>query len=353
MKTYKSYSLRNYIEIPQIENLSRGDKKVIEIIGSILPFKTNNYVIDKLINWENIPNDPIYTLTFPRKEMLKPEHFDKVEQLISSGKDKDIINNAIYNVRMELNPHPAGQKHNVPKIDGIELTGVQHKYRETVLFFPSQGQTCHAYCTFCFRWPQFVKSGKNLAIMAHFNHPIELSTNEVRDAMQRIRSTGAQIRSQSPLLKHISDSSAVWADMWGKQVNLNCIPYYMFLARDTGAQHFFEIPLVDAWEIFRNAYQRVSGVCRTVRGPSMSATPGKVQVLGISEVNHEKVMVLRFLQGRIPDWAARPFFAKYDNKAVWLSQLKPAFGEEKFFFEEELDKIFHEHIYDDEWESFE
>jgi hypothetical protein len=34
--------------------------------------------------------------------------------------------------------------------------GMQHKYKETVLFFPSQGQTCHAYCTFCFRWPQFV-----------------------------------------------------------------------------------------------------------------------------------------------------------------------------------------------------
>ena len=23
-------------------------------------------------------------------------------------------------------------------------------------FFPSNSQTCHAYCTFCFRWPQFV-----------------------------------------------------------------------------------------------------------------------------------------------------------------------------------------------------
>ena len=34
--------------------------------------------------------------------------------------------------------------------------GCQHKYRETVLFFPVQGQTCHAYCTYCFRWPQFV-----------------------------------------------------------------------------------------------------------------------------------------------------------------------------------------------------
>src|SRR5258708_26731447 len=36
------------------------------------------------------------------------------------------------------------------------LPGVQHKYRETVLVFPKQGQTCHAYCSYCFRWAQFV-----------------------------------------------------------------------------------------------------------------------------------------------------------------------------------------------------
>ena len=33
---------------------------------------------------------------------------------------------------------------------------MQHKYPETVLLFPKQGQTCHAYCTYCFRWAQFV-----------------------------------------------------------------------------------------------------------------------------------------------------------------------------------------------------
>jgi hypothetical protein len=30
-----------------------------------------------------------------------------------------------------------------------------------------------------------------------------------------------------------------------------------------------------------------------------------------------------------------PFFAQYDPKATWFNQLKPAFGEEKFFFENE------------------
>jgi hypothetical protein len=50
-------------------------------------------------------------------------------------------------------------------------------------------------------------------------------------------------------------------------------------------------------------------------------------------------MVMRFLQGRNPDWVGRPFFAKYDPAAIWLDELRPAFGEDKFFFEDELQTI--------------
>ena len=45
---------------------------------------------------------------------------------------------------------------NVPLFENKPLEGIQHKYRETVLFFPSQGQVCHSYCSFCFRWAQFI-----------------------------------------------------------------------------------------------------------------------------------------------------------------------------------------------------
>ena len=191
-----------------------------------------------------------------------------------------------------LNPHPAGQREfNIPSEEDEVFEGLQHKYRETVLFFPSQGQTCHAYCTFCFRWAQFVgdkelkisskdaeglhrylaahpdvsdllmtggdpmimktrvmegylrpfiddpalehvqnirigtkaltfwphrfvhdedaddmlrlledvvRSGRHVAIMAHFNHWQELQTNVVREAIRRIRDTGAVIRARRP-----------------------------------------------------------------------------------------------------------------------------------------------------------
>ena len=424
---YQAYQLHNYTDIKGIDKLTATDRRAIEITGQVLPFKANNYVAEQLIDWDNIPEDPIFTLCFPRKDLLQANHFEQVERLMNSGAGKAELEKTVETIRIALNPHPAGQHLNVPQVDNVKLNGMQHKYRETVLFFPAQGQTCHAYCTFCFRWPQFsgmkgmrfamkesellvkylqqhrevtdvlftggdpltmsashianyvdallsndlyniqtirfgtksfafwpyrfisdpdsddlirvfekvVKSGRNLAIMAHFSHPRELTTEAVKKAIWRVRATGAQVRTQSPVLNHINNDPAIWAEMWRKQVNLNCIPYYMFVARDTGAKEFFELPLAECWDVFRKAYRQVSGVCRTVRGPSMSATPGKIQVLGVSDEPGEKVFVLRFLQGRNPEWVQRPFFAKYDPKATWLDMLKPAFGKQKFFFEED------------------
>jgi len=72
---YKSYTLINYNEIPQIKKLSKEMRFDIEVVGNVLPFKTNNYVVEQLIDWKNIPYDPIFVLTFPQKEMLKPHHY--------------------------------------------------------------------------------------------------------------------------------------------------------------------------------------------------------------------------------------------------------------------------------------
>lgn len=424
---YKSYALHNYRQIPQIFRLSEEQLFEIDVVARVFPFKTNSYVINKLIDWERVPDDPIFRLTFPQREMLQPEHFDRMANAVFRGTGKAEIEKLANEIRLQLNPHPAGQmNYNVPELYGKRLRGLQHKYAQTVLFFPSQGQTCHAYCSFCFRWPQFVgldafkfamrevdeliayleihsevtdvlftggdpmimksgllaqyiepllaanlphlrtirigtkslsfwpykylddnegkkilslfskvvRSGKHLALMAHFSHPRELSTRAVREAIARIRATGAEIRTQSPLLRHINADSDVWAEMWQKQVELGCVPYYMFVVRDTGAQNYFGVPLVEAWNIFRRAYKRVSGLARTVRGPSMSATPGKILVNGVSEIGGEKVIVLSMLQARRPELVLRPFFARYNPDAIWIDDLEPVFSR-KFPFEED------------------
>jgi L-lysine 2,3-aminomutase len=178
--------------------------------------------------------------------------------------------------------------------------------------------------------------GKHLAFMAHFSHPVELSTGIVHEAIGRIRETGAEIRTQSPVMDHINADADIWADMWKQQVALGMIPYYMFVARNTGAKEYFSLPLVRTWQIFRNAYKQVSGICRSVRGPSMSAYPGKVQIVGVTKVREEKVFVLNFIQARNRDWVGRPFFAAYNESAEWLTDLKPAFGEKEFFYSREF-----------------
>jgi hypothetical protein len=76
----------------------------------------------------------------------------------------------------------------------------------------------------------------------------------------------------------------------------------------------------------------------------MSANPGKVQVLGVCEIGGEKVLQLRFIQGRNPDWVHRPFLARYDEQATWLSELRPAFGESRFFYQDELETFYRENL---------
>ena len=427
---YKAYTLHNFRQIPQIKNLSEKDKFEIEVVGNVLPFKTNNYVVNKLINWKNFKKDPFFILNFPQKEMLNVSDYNKISDLLKSKASKQRIRQEVNRIRLTLNPNPAGQESNVPVINNKRLSGIQHKYREIMLFFPTQGQSCHAYCTFCFRWPQFalsefkfamnevdvvieylkmnpeitdllitggdptimktrlfkeyfkalldadipnlknirigtkslsywpyryttdddaeellalfrkmMKRGINMILMAHINHPGELKTKAVRKAVKNLVQAGVQIRSQSPLLRNINDKADIWAENWKEQVNLDIVPYYMFIARDTGAQDYFAVSLNRAWQIFRNAYNQVSGIHRTVRGPSMSCNPGKVQIVGVSELKGEKVFVLNFLQGRDPDWVGRPFFAKFDPNAIWFDDLEPAFGRSEFFFEEAYIKM--------------
>lgn len=420
------YTERQLLSIPQLNAMSRDQLFAMQVVAKVLPFRVNNHVLEALIDWSNIPKDPIFQLTFPQEAMLRGEHFQQVANLLSKSEQSLALQSTVSAIRATLNPHPADQLTlNIPKIDDQLLVGLQHKYRETVLFFPHHGQTCHSYCSFCFRWPQFtgdkstffaskharslfdylelhsevsdlvltggdpcvmktsklseillpllhskyehvqnirigtkaltywpyrfttdddagellqlietlVKGGKHVAIMAHLNHWREIDNSVAELAINNLRNAGAVIRSQGPVLAHVNDSADVWMKMWKQQIKLGIIPYYLFVARDTGAKQYFEVPLIDTYYIFRDAYRQVSGLAKTVRGPSMSVSPGKIEIQGTVDLNNESAFALRFIQARNPAWVQQTFFAKFDAKATWFDQLKPLVGD-RFFFEE-------------------
>jgi L-lysine 2,3-aminomutase len=425
---FKPYTAHTISQARQWQWMAPDLQEAVQVVSQVLPFRTNAYVLEQLIDWSNVPDDPIYRLVFPHRDMLSPSEYAQLRQLSLVQKDAAATAQLVHAIRMRMNPHPAGQMtHNVPRVNDAPLRGVQHKYKETVLFFPSAGQTCHAYCTFCFRWPQFVgmddmkfdarqsleltsylqnqpqvtdvlitggdpmimnarqladvidplldpslshiqnirigtksvaywpqrfvsdrdsddvlrlfervvKAGKNLAIMGHYSHAVELRQDIAQQAVKRIIGTGASLRMQGPLIRHINEDPASWSELWQTGVRLGAIPYYMFVERDTGPRQYFGLPLAKAHEIFQAAYQNVSGLSRTVRGPSMSAFPGKVLIDGVVRINGEKLFALQFLQARNPDWVRKPFYARFDDKATWMDELVPAFGQKKFFFESE------------------
>ena len=437
MMKFKASTRRDLPRIAEKLRLDADQVTDMLAVSAVLPFRVNDYVIENLIDPKSVPNDPIFQLTFPQRGMLEEKDFLHMRDLVAKGASETEIKLSADEIRGQLNPHPAGQMQlNVPSLDGEVVGGMQHKYQETVLFFPGQGQTCHAYCSYCFRWAQFVgdadlkfasreasqlvdyvrdnpqvssvlitggdpmvmktpvlrryiepllraklpnlqsirigtkalaywpyrfteggdaddflrlieevkAAGKHFALMAHSSHSRELEPKMARHAVERVLNAGAVIRCQAPLIRKVNDNANVWAQLWRRQVQLGMVPYYMFVERDTGAKAYFEVPLARAYRVFTEAYSQVAGLCRTVRGPSMSALPGKVLVDGITEVAGEKVFVLKFLQGRDPKWANRVFFAKYDPKATWLSDLQPAFGEERFFFEAAVEEALAESV---------
>ncbi|MFF1358071.1 KamA family radical SAM protein [Streptomyces sp. NPDC058297] len=418
---FRAFTSRDLDGLLRRMGLSGEERLGLRAVAAVLPFRTNAYVVDEVIDWSAAPDDPIFRLTFPQVGMLPAPDLKQMAGLIAGEAPAAEVRRAAHEIRMRLNPHPSGQLDaNVPVHEGRRLEGLQHKYPETVLVFPRPGQTCHAYCTYCFRWPQFVgepelriatddmasttaylrahpevtsvlvtggdplvmstevlrrtvepllgiesvqsirigtkslafwpyrfvtdrdaddllrlfaqvaESGRNLALMAHFTHPQELRPAVVREAMRRIRDTGAVIRCQGPLVRGINDSAEAWAGLWSETTRLGAVPYYQFVERDTGPQGFFGVPLARGYRIFRDAYAQVTGLARTVRGPVMSAMPGKVSVDGITEVGGEKVFVLHLIQARDPALVNRPFFAAYDEDATWFTDLKPAFGASQF-----------------------
>lgn len=385
-------------------------KEIFDVVTEVLPFRVNNFYLDNLIDWDAGISDPLFQLVFPQSGMLADTQFNRIRQALNSSRSE--LLGVVKKIRNELNPHPSGQASNVPIIDNQKFQGIQHKYNETALFFPSAGQSCHAYCSFCFRWAQFVgdtedrfqsrdmsqlinylkmhpeitdilitggdsmimrtrileryiepllnethitsirlgskaltywpqrftsdedaddlmrlfdkitASGRHLAFMAHINHPRELAPKETQQAIKRIIATGAVIRTQAPLLKHINNKPETWIDMWTQQVRLGCIPYYMFVERDTGPKQYFEVPLIECYNIFQEAYSSVSGLSRSVRGPIMSATEGKVCIDGVLELNEKRYFSLQYLQARDPSICRKPFLAAYDQNAVWFDQLE-------------------------------
>jgi len=193
-------------------------------------------------------------------------------------------------------------------------------------------------------------NGIQVVWMAHISTPPELLNPGAIAAIRRLKRFGLTVKSQSPIMNHISlyytkngevdiDKSAQnWIDLGNILAMLGVGFHSMYCARPTGEHHYFSAPLADITKIFSKVFRTLASINRPSRHITMTSSAGKTSLLGTTEINGKKVFALKFNEARNMQWIDRVYFAEFDEKENTIEKLKP-FGAEKYFYEDELIQI--------------
>lgn len=193
-------------------------------------------------------------------------------------------------------------------------------------------------------------NGVQFCWMAHFSTPRELLNPSTLAAIRRLQDHGVVVRSQSPIMNHVSlfmDKNGVvdversaqnWIDLAHVLAALSVRFHSMYCARHTGEHQYFAAPLAEIDKVFSRVYRSLASLHRPSRYITMTTSAGKLSLLGTAEVNGEKVFALKFNESRNMVWMDRVFLAKYDPRESRVDKLVPLDTQE-FFFENELREI--------------
>lgn len=197
---------------------------------------------------------------------------------------------------------------------------------------------------------QLVDHGVQVMWMAHFSTPKELMNVVTIAAVRHLRKHNINIRSQSPMMNHVSlfmtesgkvdvaRSAQNWIDLAHIFSMLGIGFHSMYCARPTGEHHYFTAPLADMNKIFSKVYRSLPSISRPSRYITMTSSAGKTSLLGVAEVNGKKAFVLKFNEARNIEWLDAVYLAEYDEEENTIEKLKPFEGD-AYFYEEELQHI--------------
>jgi L-lysine 2,3-aminomutase len=193
-------------------------------------------------------------------------------------------------------------------------------------------------------------NGVQLCWMAHFSTPRELLNPSTLAAIRRLQNHGVVVRSQSPIMNHVSlfmdkngqvdveRSARNWIDLAHILAALSVRFHSMYCARHTGEHHYFAASLADIEKVFSLIYRSLASLHRPSRYITMTTSAGKLSLLGSADVNGQKVFALKFNESRNMAWMDKVFLAQYDPKESRVDRLVPL-DTPSFFFEKELQEI--------------
>ncbi len=171
---------------------------------------------------------------------------------------------------------------------------------------------------------------KRIYLMAHFNHPREITDVSIR-AAEALRRAGVIVVNQTPVLKDINDAPETLTILFRQLSFAGISPYYVFQCRPTTGNHIFQVPVEQSYEILQKSWQACSGLAKRARFVMSHAT-GKIEVVGRSaghvfmryhqaadKENIGKFMV--FKSNPVARWFDdyRHALTDFEPRKVWLS----------------------------------
>jgi lysine 2,3-aminomutase len=119
---------------------------------------------------------------------------------------------------------------------------------------------------------------KRIYLMAHFNHPRELTDVSIQ-AAEALRKVGVMVVSQTPILNGINDDPETLTTLFCRLSFAGISPYYVFQCRPTTGNQFFQVPVEQSYEILQKSWQACSGLAKRARFVMSHAT-GKIEMVG-------------------------------------------------------------------------
>ncbi|MEE9270206.1 MAG: KamA family radical SAM protein [Candidatus Krumholzibacteria bacterium] len=350
-------------KIEKLDGLSQEEKSRLKRVTEKFVFRTNEYYVS-LIDWED-PNDPIRKLIIPdeseleewgnldasyeaeytvapgvehkyrstalllvndvcgaycrfcfRKRLFMDDN-DEVVKDITEGLKYIRAHKEISNVLLTGGDPlimSTGRLEKIIKqlrdIDHVQIIRIGTKMPAfnpmRITEDPSLLEMIARYSTF----------DKRIYIMAHFNHPVEL-TDVAVEGLGLLRQAGAVTVNQTPLIAGINDNPRVLAELFNKLSYIGVPPYYVFQCRPTLGNRTYSVPVEESYEIFEEARNRSSGLAKRAR-LVMSHETGKIEIAGLSDTH----VFFKYLRAANDEDNSRFLVFERNAEACWFDDYK-------------------------------
>lgn len=348
--------------LDQLNLLSPAQRQSLKPVADIFPFKSNSYYLS-LIDW-NDPDDPIRRIIVPTEEemtewgVLDPS--DEQSNTIMPGVQHKYHETALlmcsnscsgqcrYCFRKRLfldgqTPPRIDLEEGIryiasqPQITNVLLTGgdpfmlstahlvkILRRLRQiehvrvirigskmpafNPMRISEDEDLLEALAEFSTPW-------KRIYLIAHFDHPREL-TDQAVECIDRLIRSGVICCNQCPMVAGVNDDSEVLSELFTKLAWIGCPPYYVFQMRPTVGNRPYAVPITRGWETFRAALRLGGGLARRARFV-MSHSTGKIEIQAVDK-HH---IYLRYHRAKDPAMRGKFLICPRRDDAYWLDDL--------------------------------